>query len=186
SIFYNATTANESFPLSLHDALPIFQHVLASDRSVNAMPAWTPDGRSIVFASDRQGTMQLWSVDVPGAGRNVEPRRLSSASNGISSPEPSPDGQLLAAVRFRADGWHLGIGGLSAAGAADVEGASRPRPVLARASARLAPVSASDADSAAARPYSPWGQLLPRYWTPIVGQGPGGGLSIGALSSGSD
>lgn len=168
------------------DTTGVIQHVLASDRSVNAMPAWTPDGRSIVFASDRQGTMQLWSVDVPGAGRNVEPRRLSSASNGISSPEPSPDGQLLAAVRFRADGWHLGIGGLSAAGAADVEGASRPRPVLARASARLAPVSASDADSAAARPYSPWGQLLPRYWTPIVGQGPGGGLSIGALSSGSD
>ncbi len=30
----------------------------------NASPVWTPDGRRVLFASDRSGTMDVWSVDV--------------------------------------------------------------------------------------------------------------------------
>lgn len=33
----------------------------------DAAPVWTPDGRSVLFASDRSGTMDLWSVAVGGA-----------------------------------------------------------------------------------------------------------------------
>ncbi len=202
------------------------QHVLAGDRSVNAMPAWTPDGRRIVYASDRGGVMQLWEVDVPddsrpsGAGgadaspspaaagreESAAPRRLTSSATGMSSPEPAPHGRLIAAVQFRSDGWHIGTGEFApderSAGAAlqareqaddrmarttrAAAAVGRAAPMLAREADRVPPSSAADSVEGEARAYSPWGQLLPRYWTPLLAQGPAGGVSLGAMSSGSD
>jgi Tol biopolymer transport system component len=38
-------------------------------------PAWSPDGKEIVFASDRAGTMDVWAVRI-GDGRALVPPRL--------------------------------------------------------------------------------------------------------------
>jgi Tol biopolymer transport system component len=37
-------------------------------------PLWTPDGRSVVYASDRSGTMDVWALDVVNGSRDGEPR----------------------------------------------------------------------------------------------------------------
>ena len=37
-------------------------------------PVWTPDGRSVVFASDRSGTMDVWALDIRNGRREGEPR----------------------------------------------------------------------------------------------------------------
>jgi Tol biopolymer transport system component len=39
-------------------------------------PLWTPDGRRVIFASDRQGTMDAWMIDVVDGKPQGEPRIL--------------------------------------------------------------------------------------------------------------
>jgi Tol biopolymer transport system component len=37
-------------------------------------PLWTPDGRSVVYASDRSGTLDVWALDIRDGARHGEPR----------------------------------------------------------------------------------------------------------------
>lgn len=63
----------------------------------DCMPRWSPDGRSIAFISDRDGSDNLWIVNVDGTGA----RRLTKeVDNALSSPVWTPDGQYLIARRF--------------------------------------------------------------------------------------
>ena len=57
-----------------------------------AQPAWTPDGRSIVFSSDRKGHWDIWTVAADGG----EPRALTDDVEIDYQPAVSPDGQWLA------------------------------------------------------------------------------------------
>ncbi|MGA7613678.1 MAG: protein kinase [Thermoanaerobaculia bacterium] len=67
---------------------------LTDDASKERGPRWTPDGKEIVFYSDRGGSYNLWSVHPDGSD-------LSAVSNftspDILSPVVSPDGKRLAA-----------------------------------------------------------------------------------------
>ncbi len=45
---------------------------VTSDRFVEMHPTWSPDGRSLAFSSDREGTMDLWVRDMAsGAERKI-------------------------------------------------------------------------------------------------------------------
>lgn len=162
-------------------------HVLARDRAVNSMPAWSADGRNVFYASDRSGSMQLWSATLPVApGQPAANRILSSATTGVRSPEPAPDGERIAAVSFRSDGWHLGMGQLPAGATAGAAPALTRSPVVAAADARVGSLVSAGRDDTPSRSYNPWPQLLPRYWAPSVSEGPAGNVSVGALTSGRD
>ena len=83
---------------------------LTNDRFVEMHPTWSPDGRSLAFSSDRDGTMDLWVRDlasgadtegrvrgdqgVVGAARNRDrlhhPRRRALAMTGRSAPIHAP------------------------------------------------------------------------------------------------
>src|SRR5262245_4297795 len=39
---------------------------LTPDKGENSYPAWSPDGKSIAFASDRDGTMNIYVMDATG------------------------------------------------------------------------------------------------------------------------
>ncbi len=68
---------------------------LTRDESLDTDPHWGPDSRSVVFSSDRSGTMDLWIKDVEAPPREGE-RRLTTSLGAELSPAWSPDGKSIA------------------------------------------------------------------------------------------
>ncbi|HET7563585.1 MAG TPA: hypothetical protein VFJ96_01225 [Gemmatimonadaceae bacterium] len=156
---------------------------ITHDRAFDSSPSWTPDGRSVLFTSDRTGTADVYMAVVePGpladGDADTMPQRLSRATLGLFYPSLSPAAQRIAAVRYEADGWHAGIAPFDTTGAEPT----------ALDTARFAPVAmgAAQLDTSRAHDYSPWRSLLPRYWFPLVGTTALDDYSVGAFTSGSD
>ncbi|HEY1585414.1 MAG TPA: S9 family peptidase, partial [Polyangia bacterium] len=57
-------------------------------------PRFSPDGRHVAFVSDRDGTPQIFLLDLAGG----EPQKLTSAVEGFGGPVWSPDGKFLLAA----------------------------------------------------------------------------------------
>jgi gamma-glutamyltranspeptidase len=55
-------------------------------------PAWTRDGKTIVFASDRGGPFSLWRLAVDGNG--AQPERITTSREDDSAPSIAPDGSI--------------------------------------------------------------------------------------------
>lgn len=55
-------------------------------------PRYSPDGKKILFASDRSGTMDLWTSDTTGG----EPAQLNTGRTPFGSPRWSPDSRWIA------------------------------------------------------------------------------------------
>jgi TolB protein len=58
-------------------------------------PAWSPDGRTIAFASRRGGTFDLYAMNADGTGT----RRLTATRDDDGDPTWSPDGRRIAFAR---------------------------------------------------------------------------------------
>jgi len=65
---------------------------LTEDPGEDGLARWMPDGRSIVFTSNRTGNPQIWEMSPTGTGL----RRLRRNKSGESQADPSPDGKRLA------------------------------------------------------------------------------------------
>ncbi len=57
----------------------------------NGSAAWSRDGRTLTFVSNREEGTQLWSMDASGG----EPRRLTSFGPGVAAPELIRDGKAV-------------------------------------------------------------------------------------------
>ena len=66
------------------------QKQLTADASSNIRPTVSPDGRYVVFVSDRAGAQNIWRIDIDG--RN--PTRLTNGQRDLS-PHCSPDGRWV-------------------------------------------------------------------------------------------
>jgi serine/threonine protein kinase len=73
------------------------------DRFLNWDPVWSPDGRSLYFASDRSGIMNLWRVPVDERSGRVmgEPEPVTTSQQAGMLPSLSRDGRQIA---FASDG----------------------------------------------------------------------------------
>jgi len=75
---------------------------------VESRGAWSPDGRTIAFNSDRLGEMSIWLHDVASGAD----RRLTSGPGGDYQPQWAPDGRTLAFFSARAgslDVWAVAV-----------------------------------------------------------------------------
>jgi gamma-glutamyltranspeptidase len=73
---------------------------LTSDAAWDRDPAWMPDGRALVFASDRGGSVGLWRIDLEAA-TSGGPQRLTAGDEDDVEPGIAPDGTIVF-VRGRA------------------------------------------------------------------------------------
>ena len=90
-IVYNARVLNPGNPRSATDSQDQHIYVLAADGSletevvktagINQYPVWTPDGKHILFVSDRSGKFDLWSIAVRN-GKADGPESLVSSQIG--------------------------------------------------------------------------------------------------------
>ncbi|HEX9185905.1 MAG TPA: protein kinase [Vicinamibacteria bacterium] len=84
------------------------------DLRTDANPAFSPDGRQLVFTSDRGGTLDLWSQPLD-RGRPAGPaRRLTDDVGTENMPAISPDGRWLAFGRVldgQRDIWTMPLSG---------------------------------------------------------------------------
>ncbi len=151
---------------------------LVRDHSSSSEAEWAPDDGAIVYASDRTGVSQLYAVSLLGAANGS--MRLTNSTTGVYWPSISTDGKSIAAVRWRSDGFHVGVAPL---------GRSMSGPMsdgrVTRADSTPTPAPATSS-TASAHDYSPWHSLLPRYWLPLLGQNDFGNYTVGAYTSGSD
>ena len=83
---------------------------LTIDSSEEADPAWSPDGKDIVFSSDRdspddEGSLDLYLMRSDGS----EVRRITETEADEHSPDWSPDGERIVYGRSGADLWDVWV-----------------------------------------------------------------------------
>jgi hypothetical protein len=82
--------------------------VATSPSGRNVTPAWTPDGRALIFASDRAGVFDLYRVtNVAAGGGEAAIERLTAVPGGARTPDVSPDGGTVMFVGYTTDGHDL-------------------------------------------------------------------------------
>ncbi len=130
--------------------------------AINTSPAWSGDGAVLFFTSDRGGIYNIYAYRLDDG----ELFQVTNLLGGAFSPQASADGKSLLFVNYSAAGFDLARIPLQP---------ENWRPLPMRAPAPLtaaAPAPEKESPTAAAlpaRPYSPWSDLLPRYWLPWFG-----------------
>jgi TolB protein len=91
---FGSTVTQQLWVASLRDGKPT-QLLLGSAHDTR--PAWSPDGKRIVFTSGRGGSPDLWVVNADGAD-GQELVQLTNSPAAETSPAWSPDGQKIVYV----------------------------------------------------------------------------------------
>ena len=97
-------TGDRSEHLYIYDLKSQALRQVTSGDYSESEPAWSPDGRSIVFTSNREAEPDesykndLWVVDANATDGGKTPRRLTNDDWVKSAPEFSPDGRSIAYI----------------------------------------------------------------------------------------
>ncbi len=73
--------------------------------AIDTAPCYSPDGRQIVFESDREGSQQIFVMNADGSGQ----RRISSGQGSYSTPVWSPRGDLVAFTKRSGGEFLIGV-----------------------------------------------------------------------------
>ena len=66
-------------------------------------PTWSPDGKYLVFSSDRSGTYNLYAYELSAK----KLFRMTNVVGGLMEPIISPDGKTIAATSYDVKGWDI-------------------------------------------------------------------------------
>ncbi len=121
-------------------------------------PSWYPDGKRLVFSSDRTGVYNLYEWH---EGRNTV-RRLTNLIGGAVSPDVSPSGRTIAFSNYGAGGFDIALIDYPASGAEEPVHAVLPLP-----GEYFTPTPRETTRELSARSYRPWFSVLPSFWIPV-------------------
>jgi hypothetical protein len=79
---------------------------LTDDAALDLSPTFTPDGRYLLWSSDRSGVMNLLARERTALGFGPE-RQVTHVLSGAFQPVVSPDGRTLVYVTYGHRGWDL-------------------------------------------------------------------------------
>ncbi|MDP2958457.1 MAG: BamA/TamA family outer membrane protein [Longimicrobiales bacterium] len=136
---------------------------VTEDRAVDLAPAWAPDGRTLLWGSDRTEVPNIVAAEVDPVAGTVGPvRMVTNLVTGAAYPSVDPAGAWVYFSGYHADGWEVERipftpSGWPAAPAATVRFDAPPRP------AELQEAQAQGE----VYPYSALPTLLPTYWEPL-------------------
>ncbi len=165
---------------------------LTSDRAIDGAPDWSPDGRYVVFSSDRTGIPNLYAADLQANAPVV--KQVTNVLGGALYPDVTPDGRWIYFSDYHADGYHIARVPfdpsswrdlpplrVSASGSDAEDGGPELHTAPTRDSR-----SAQQASVSEPRNYSAWRSVLPKYWSPLSYPGEVDGTFLGIASSGVD
>jgi len=99
---------------------------LSHDRALDQQPAWSADGRTLFFVSDRTGIANVYAYEFETGALH----QVTNVLTGAYMPEPAPDGRTLFYVGYTHTGFDLFSLPLERdAWLAALEPSARPRPV---------------------------------------------------------
>jgi hypothetical protein len=146
---------------------------VTDDDALDTGPAWTPDGRFLLFASDRGGVYNLYAWEA-ATGRL---RQVTNVETGALQPDVSPDGKTIAFVSYGREGYALATIPFDEATWLEPLAAPAAPPPPAPAEGLETPL--------ASRPYAAWRTLQPTLWLPFVAANQDG-TEFGAFTGGAD
>ena len=83
-------------------------HAVTRDRALDMAPAWSADGRHLVWSSDRTGIPNVLAAEVdPRTGAAGPPRLLTNVRTGAAFPSVDPAGEWLYFSGYHVDGWEI-------------------------------------------------------------------------------
>lgn len=170
---YSAWTAGGYRDVRLVDVATGDFRYITRDRSVDMSPAWSPDGRTLYFASDRTGIFNIYAYDL-AAGTL---RQVTNVRIGAIQPAVSPDGRTLVYVGYTSQGYDLFSMPLDPA---------RFLPALPPPDDRPDPPTEPDGVSARRYRYSPLSTLMPRSYQLDYGPGRYGSNALIVSARGGD
>lgn len=128
--------------------------LLTDDRALDTSPVFSPDGRYLLWTSDRTGVMNIYARDLR-AGRTLQ---VTNAVLGAFQPAVSPDARTLAYVGYSSRGYDLHA--MPFDPSAWREPAPVPEDPFGREDAPAA--QPTPAYPSTVSPYNPWPTLRPR------------------------
>jgi hypothetical protein len=150
---------------------------ITDDDALDTAPAWTPDGRFLLFASDRGGIFNLYAWE--GATGRI--RQVTNVETGAYEPDVSPDGRTIVFAGYSRAGFDLATIPFDEATWLD----PLPAPPVPAPVAWQTPAEAALPDPVPSRPYSAWPTVAPTFWLPLVSSDAAGPI-YGALTGGTD
>ena len=104
-IIIAGTNDSANTNLYLFDFKRMVNKKLTDSESINTSASFSPDGKKIVYVSDRSGVRKLYVKDLE---ENIE--KLISRGNGIyDKPSWSPDGRLISFIKIANGQFYLGL-----------------------------------------------------------------------------